>query len=298
MTRSTIPTTMGLSSPIQANVGEAAGKGVDIAVDYTKAFKNSAFVQFRGNFTYATSKLLVNEEPKYPEAYRSRVGQPLSQTFGYIAERLFVDDREVANSANQNWGQQVMGGDIKYHDVNGDGKITDADMVPIGLPTTPEIVYGFGISLGYKNFDLSCFFQGSARSSFFISSYEISPFVANGGGQHGLLQAIADDHWSESNRNLYAFWPRLSDYFVNNNNQTSTWWMRSGDFLRLKTVELGYSLPKHLLDRFRITNLRVYANAFNLFVISKFKTWDVEMGGNGLGYPVQRVVNMGVNLGF
>ncbi|RFS20212.1 TonB-dependent receptor [Chitinophaga silvatica] len=298
MLRTTIPSTMGLSSYTQANVGEAAGKGVDIALDYTKTIKKDAFIQFRGNFTYATNKLLVNEEPKYAEAYRYAVGQPIFQTFGYIAERLFVDDREVANSAYQNWGQEVRGGDIKYHDVNGDGKITDADRVPIGLPTIPEITYGFGVSIGIKSFDLSCFWQGSARSSFFINPINISPFVANDAGEHGLLKVIADDHWSESNRDLYAFWPRLSNSFTYNNTQTSTWWMRSGDFLRLKTVEMGYTVPKALLDRFRITNLRIYANAFNLFTISKFKTWDVEMGGNGLGYPVQRVVNMGINLGF
>jgi hypothetical protein len=126
----------------------------------------------------------------------------------------------------------------------------------------------------------------------------MSPFVLNGGGQHGLLSDIADDHWSESNRNPYAFWPRMSNYFVNNNNQSSTWWMRSGDFLRLKTAELGYTFPKSLLSRLHFSNTRIYANAFNLFVISKFRMWDPEMGGNGLGYPVQRVYNIGVNLGF
>ncbi|WP_143306151.1 SusC/RagA family TonB-linked outer membrane protein [Chitinophaga vietnamensis] len=298
MTRSTIPGTMGLSAPIQANVGEAEGKGVDIAIDYTKSFNNNSFVQFRGNFTYATSKLLVNEEPTYPEAYRSHVGHSLSQVYGFIAERLFVDEQEVANSAYQNWGQAVMGGDIKYHDVNGDGVINASDAVPIGLPTTPEITYGFGFSLGFKQVDLSFFFQGSARSSFWIDPYRISPFVLNGGGQHGLLQAIANDHWSESNRNLYAFWPRLSDYFVWNNIQTSTWWMRNGAFLRMKNVELGYTFPKRLLNRIHMSNARIYANASNLFVISKFKTWDPEMAGDGLGYPVQRVINLGINLGL
>ncbi|MBS0030480.1 TonB-dependent receptor [Chitinophaga sp. 2R12] len=298
MTRSTIPSTMGLSAATQANVGEASGKGVDLAVDYTKSFNNNSFVQFRGNFTYATSKLLVNEEPVYPDAYRSRVGKPLSQQWGYIAERLFVDDQEVANSANQNWGQQVLGGDIKFHDVNGDGIINSADAVPIGLPTTPEITYGFGFSFGYKQLDLSFFFQGSARSSFWIDPYRTAPFVLNEGGQHGLLQAIADDHWSEGNRNLYAFWPRLSNEFNWNNQQQSTWWMRNGNFLRLKTVELGFTVSKSLLDRAHMSTARIYANASNLFALSKFKTWDPEMGGNGLGYPVQRVINLGINLGL
>jgi TonB-linked SusC/RagA family outer membrane protein len=307
MTRNTIPSMMGLSTAIQANVGEAEGKGVDVSLDYTYTPGKNTWLQARGTFTYATSKLLVNEEPNYPEEYRRRVGQPLSQVYGYIAERLFIDDYEVSYAPTQNFNQdntaengkyRVRGGDIKYRDVNRDGQITDADMVPIGLPTTPEITYGFGISFGYKKWDISCYFQGSARSSFWIDSYSMSPFVLNGGGQHGLLSDIADDHWSESNRNPYAFWPRMSNYFVNNNNQSSTWWMRSGDFLRLKTAELGYTFPKSLLSRLHLSNTRIYANAFNLFVISKFRMWDPEMGGNGLGYPVQRVYNIGVNLGF
>lgn len=298
MERGTLPSTLGLGPKISANVGEAEGKGVDMSLDYTRNFKNGLWLQARGTFTYAISKLLLNEEPRYKEPYRYKVGHPLHQQWGYVAERLFVDDQEVANSPVQNFGQRVFGGDIKYHDVNGDGIISSADQVPIGLPTTPEITYGFGSSLGWKNIDFSFFFQGSARSSFWIDSYITTPFVQNGGGQHGLLKVIADDHWSESNRNLYAFWPRLSNKFVANNNQQSTWWMRKGDFLRLKTVELGYTLPDRLQKRFKMTNTRVYANALNLFAISSFKLWDVEMGGNGLGYPVQRVYNLGLNVGF
>lgn len=297
MVRETVPTTMGLSANPQANVGEASGKGVDLSLDYTKGFTNNSFVQFRGTFTYATSKMLANEEPNYPESYRSRIGQSLSQNFGYIGERLFVDDQEVANSAFQGFGK-TMGGDIKYHDVNGDGQINSADVVPIGLPKTPEITYGFGVTFDYKGVDFSFFFQGSARSSFIMNSYITTPFVLNGGGQHGLLTEIANSHWSESNRDLYAFWPRLSDYFVDNNNQSSTWWLRSGDFLRLKSVELGYKFPKRLLDRIHVSNARIYANGLNLFILSKFKTWDPEMGEDGLKYPVQRVVNLGINLGF
>jgi hypothetical protein len=120
----------------------------------------------------------------------------------------------------------------------------------------------------------------------------------HGGGQNGLLSAIADDHWSEENRNLYALWPRLSDYYVNNNSRVSTWWMRSGEFLRLKTLELGYTFSPTLLRRLRLNNTRIYANAMNLFVLSKFTTWDPEMGGDGLGYPIQRVYNIGINFGF
>lgn len=299
MARSYIPTTMGLSAPVSANVGVAEAKGVDVAMDYNKSFSNSAWLQLRGTFTYAASNLLVNEEPDYPAnmGYLSRVGHSLTESFGLIAERLFVDDEDVKNSPVQSFGGEVRGGDIKYRDINGDGQITNLDMVNgLGNPTTPEIIYGFGFSFGYKNFDISTFFQGSARSSFFIDPSKISPFIQDGANQNGLLKAIADDHWSEDNRNLYAFWPRLAPTVSQNNTQPSTWWMRNGSFLRLKSVELGYSIKDKVLKKYGVGSLRFYANASNLFIISSFKLWDPEQGGNGLGYPVQRVFNLGVNV--
>lgn len=298
MNRTFIPTTMGLSAPIQANVGEAEGKGVDISVDYNKNF-GDMWIQARGTFTYAKSKLLVNEEPNYPAnlSYLSKVGHSLNQYYGLIAERLFVDNEEVKNSPVQSFGE-VMGGDIKYRDINGDGIISSLDYVPLGLPTVPEIIYGFGLSVGYKKFDLSGFFQGSARSSFWIDPDKTSPFVMNGPYQHGLLQAIADDHWSEENGNIYAFWPRLSPTLNQNNLKPSSWWMRNGSFLRLKTVELGYNLSSKMLDKMGVGPIRLYLNASNLFVKSSFDLWDPEMGGNGLRYPLQKVYNFGLNVQF
>lgn len=311
MQRVNIPSTMGLAAQIQANVGEAESKGVDVSLDYYKSL-GAVWLQGRGTFTYATSKLLVNEEPDYGAlTYLSHLGYSLGQRYGYIAERLFVDDEEVKNSPRQAFGvnpEPVRGGDIKYRDVNGDGEITSLDIVPLGLPTTPEIVYGFGLSAGYKNFDISGFFQGSTRSSFWIDPARITPFATNaitfqGNGtiqtlQNGLLQGIADSYWSEDNRNMQAFWPRLSSNVNSNNAQTSNWWMRNGSFLRLKTVELGYNLSGKSVEKLGIGSIRLYANGTNLFVKSSFKMWDPEQGSNGLGYPLQKVFNFGLNVQF
>jgi hypothetical protein len=118
------------------------------------------------------------------------------------------------------------------------------------------------------------------------------------GVERGLLQYIADDHWSENNRNLYAFWPRLSEYVVGNNSVTSTHWMRNGQFLRLKTAEIGYTMPERISRAAGMKSLRVYVSGVNLFVWSNFKMWDPEMAGNGLGYPIQRVYNLGLNINF
>jgi TonB-linked SusC/RagA family outer membrane protein len=299
MNRSSIPNTMGLNAGIYANVGVAEGKGVDLSLDYKKNFGNKMWIQGRATLTYATSKFIVNEEPIYTSSLRhlSHVGNSLSQGYGLVAERLFVDDEEVKNSPRQNFGE-VRGGDIKYRDINGDGQISSLDVVPIGLPTNPELVYGFGTSVGYKAFDLSFFFQGSGQSSLFINPAQITPFVLNGESQNGLLKVVAENHWSEDNRNITAFWPRLSSNVNTNNTQVSNWWMRNGSFIRLKTAELGYNASPAFLKKIGMTGARLYMNGSNLFVISSFKLWDPEMGGNGLGYPVQKVFNLGVNVQF
>ena len=303
MDRAQTPSTLGLQAPIRANVGEASSKGFEFTIDYKEDFKNDFFISARANFSYATSKYEVYDELDFVSAglpWRSRIGLNLSQPFGYIAERLFIDEADIANSPFQTFGE-YMPGDIKYKDINGDGIIDINDEVPIGYPTTPEIIYGFGVSSTYKNFDLSFFFQGSARSSFFIDAYRTSPFIDTSGsaiGNNALLNAWANDHWSENDRNLYAAWPRLSDQLIDNNNRNSTWWLRDGGFLRLKSLEVGYSINTESFEKVKLESLRIYLSGTNLLTFSKFKIWDVEMGGNGLGYPIQRGVNFGINMNF
>lgn len=295
MTRSSIPNTMGLTAVPRANVGEASGKGVDMMLEYQKSWTDGLWLSGRANFTYATSRYDVFEEPAYNEPWRSHVGLSLNQARGYIAERLFVDDAEAAASPPQYVGNyEYGGGDIKYLDVNRDGQITQADQVPLGHPTVPEIIYGFGFSAGFKGFDLSVFFQGAGRQSFWINPYSTAPFI----GDSQILQAYADSYWSEENQNVYALWPRLSPEHNTNNTPTSTWFMRDGSFLRLKQAEIGYTVPERLTERIKMNNLRFYLSGTNLLLFSKFKMWDVEMAGNGLGYPNQRVFNLGVNFAF
>ena len=303
MDRAQTPSTMGLQAAIRANVGEASSEGFEFTIDYKESFRYDLYISARANFSYATSKYEVYDELDFISAglpWRSRIGLNLSQPFGYIAERLFIDEADIANSPLQTFGE-YMPGDIKYKDINNDGIIDINDEVPIGYPSTPEIIYGFGISSSYKNLDLSFFFQGSARSSFFIDAYRTSPFIDTSGsaiGNNALLTAWANDYWSEDNRNLYASWPRLSDQLVDNNNRNSTWWLRDGGFLRLKSIEIGYSFKTENFSKVKLDALRLYLSGTNLLTFSKFKIWDVEMGGNGLGYPIQKGVNFGINMNF
>lgn len=301
-----IPNTMGIIPAVKANLGKASGQGFDMELNYEKSINGNLWFTGRGTFTYATSKVVEWEEPDYSATpWLSKVGYSLGQEWGYIAERLFMDDDEVKNSPAQ-FGDYIAG-DIKYRDINGDGKISELDKVPIGYPTTPEINYGFGLSVGYKGADISFFFQGSGRQSFWLDQKKVAPFRdCDAGdndsdgltGQNSVLQAFANSYWSEANRNSYALWPRLSNQVVENNDQKSTWFMQDATFLRLKSVEMGYTIPPRVSKKFKVQNFRIYVSGTNLLCWSKFKLWDPEMAGNGLGYPVQRVINVGLNFGF
>lgn len=300
--RASIPASMGLWVTPSANLGEAKGSGVDLSMDYNKFFANKSWLQLRANFTYATSEYITYEDYDYPGApWKQKVGYPTNQIWGYIAEGLFVDDNEVANSPVQ-FGEYGAG-DIKYRDLNKDGKITELDMSPIGYPKEPEIVYGFGASYGYKNWDISAFFQGLARESFWIDYNQMSPYfntMKSGEqiGHNALAKVIADNHWSEDNRDAYALWPRLSPTSIENNSKRSTWFMRDGGFLRLKQLEIGYTIPERITRKAGIKSLRFYLTGNNLLCFSKFDLWDPEMAESGLGYPIQRVYNVGLNLTF
>ncbi|MDR3308476.1 MAG: TonB-dependent receptor [Tannerella sp.] len=296
-----IPSTMGILPAVKANLGIGRSQGVDMELNYEKTVNKDLWFVGRGTFTYTNSKVLEWEEPDYTATpWLSRVGQPSSRAWGYIAERLFVDEAEVANSPTQ-FGT-YLAGDIKYRDVNGDGKISALDQVPIGYPQDAELNYGFGLSAGYKSFDFNIFFSGQGRKSFFVDAYSSAPFVNTTNfsyeSNNAVLQYIADNYWSESNSNPYAFWPRLSTTYNENNGQTSTWYLQDASFLRLKTAEIGYTIPEKTLKKFHVSNLRIYASGSNLFSWTAFKLWDPEMGGNGLGYPLQRVINIGINIGL
>lgn len=305
MGRSSIPSTMGLEAGISANLGKVDAQGLDLSLDYKQTFSNDLWAAVRGNLTYATNKYVFYEEPQWSEPWRYITGQPINRGWGYVAERLFVDDKEARNSPSQIFsinGRAPQGGDIKYRDLNNDGMINQQDLAFLGYPQVPEIVYGFGFSSGYKNFDLSAFFQGQARVSFFIDPRRTSPFIQSPDpyiyGNTQLLKDFANSHWSEENQDLYAMYPRLgiNTFDIENNLQTSTWWMRNGSFIRLKSLEIGYTLPTAAQKRLGLSNCRFYVNGLNLVTWSSFKMWDPELAGNGFAYPIQKVVNIGVNV--
>jgi TonB-linked SusC/RagA family outer membrane protein len=303
--RASIPSTLGLEAGIAANIGKVNSRGIDISIDGKQTIGQKVWLAVRANFTYSANKLTQYEERSYAEPYRYIVGQPLYRQTAFVAERLFVDDEEAKNSPPQIFstgGTPPQGGDIKYRDLNGDGRIDQADQTFVGNPTIPQIVYGFGFSAGWKSFDISAFFQGQAKVALFIDPQRTAPFILSPDyyftGRTALLQAYADNHWSEDKRNLYALYPRLgpNGAVIENNRQMSTWWLRRGDFLRLKSLEIGYSLPARFAKSLHIKTARLYFNGLNLLTWSPFRLWDPEQGGNAFSYPVQKVVNVGLNV--
>ena len=311
MARQDIPNTMGIGNILQyGNLGEAYNRGFDGTVTVNTRFTSDWTMRLTGNFTFATGKYTAYEQLDRGYDHLLRVNKPINALYGYLAERLFISDDEVANSPQQLIGNNVRGGDIKYIDVNKDGRIDQLDQVPMGYPSIPELMYGFGFSTSYKGLDFSMLFQGSERSSFMINytTNGVHPFTDvavtdgfTGGARLGvnqLLKVFADSHWSESNQDLYAIAPRFSTTVLANNSAASSWWLRNGNFLRLKQLEAGYTLPTSWLNKYKVNSLRFFCTMTNPVVWSKFKDWDVELGGNGLNYPIQRVTNLGLNLTF
>lgn len=267
-----------------SNKGKVDNWGIELSVNWRKEFTKDLYVDFRGNFTYTENKYVNLDEPVYPYVWKTSTGKPLSRTTGYITQGLFSSQEEIDNSPTQNLGSTVKPGDIKYRDVNGDGKIDGSDQVMISpYGTTPRIQYGLGMNVTYKKFDFGVFFNGSAKRTIMISG--ISPF---GQSDYNVMQFIADDYWSESNPNPNAKYPRLglTSSQTANNTVASTYWMRNGNFIRFKTLELGYKFKYG----------RVYLNGDNIAVFSPFKLWDPELSWNA--YPLQRTFNIGVQLNF
>lgn len=277
-----------------ANVGKMENKGFDGFLEFSRQLKKNLNLTFKGTFTYADNKILANGDaiPRYE--YQSKIGRNANANFGYISEGLFIDKAEIDHRPSQIFLGSSNPGDIKYKDVNGDGKIDNFDMVYIGDPSVPKMTYGFGSSLTYKGFDLSFLLQGATKISFMIS-----PKAFNEVNRGNVFTFMNDSHWSTENQDLNADFPRLGVGPQTNNYVASTFWLKDGSYLRLKQAEFGYTMPDRFARKIGAKNIRVYATGLNLLTFSPFKWWDAESkNANGIYYPVQRVINLGVDLKF
>ena len=305
--RTVIPAHVGIESKQLDNIGKVRSRGLDFSGKIQHAFSPDLWIILNGTFTYNKATYMSLEEASDTPEWQRKTGHEISQQVGYIDQGLFRDAAEVAAAPKQNG--QYGPGDIRYRDVNNDGIIDIKDAVHIGFPETPRITYGVSGFINYKGWEFNFAFQGSGKRGFFINPTSISPFY----GGRNVLQAIADDHWTPENMKNHPLWPRLSvqniayhnqeegKYVVNYGTPTaykSTYFMRECSFLRCTALELAYNLPDSWKRKIRMQNVKVFVRANNPFIITNFKLWDVELGGNGFNYPIQKTYAIGLNFSF
>lgn len=292
--RKSLPGYIGMINAPYGNIGIIDNKGIDASVTYNRRFGELS-VQLLGNFTYNKNTVVENDDPAWKYPWLERKGYKVDQRFGYIALGLFESDADVKNSPRQTG--DVRAGDIKYKDINGDGVIDSYDQVPIGYGDIPEIIYGFGFTVGYKSLSLSALFQGAAHVDALLSGEGTMPFQQ--GLARGNLFSNITDRWTEDNPRQDAFYPRLMAGSLNDNYAASTWWVKRSDYLRLKTLQLNYSLPQRWLKHIGFKSSSIFLQGVNLLTFSPFKMWDVEVGnGRGAAYSSTKSYTVGIAVNF
>ena len=291
--RKSIPSYFGMINNPYGNIGKVENKGIEVALNYANTWGDWS-LSVMGNYSFNRNKVLEDDSTAaYP--WQSTIGNKVGQRFGLVALGLFESKEEIAASPVQTGDTRP--GDIKYKDINGDGLINEYDEVPIGWGNVPEIIYGVGFSVGWKNLSLTAMFQGAAHVDAMLSGEGVLPF-AQGSGRGNLLSNITD-RWTEQNPRQDAFYPRLSIGTINMNYEKSTWWLKNTSYLRLKNVELSYTLPDRWMKHIRLENDRIFIQGVNLLTCSPFDIWDVDLGdGRGAAYPNISSASLGLSFNF
>ena len=301
MTRDHLSSMIGLNGKRpKANVGSVLSEGFDGNFAY-KQKVGDVNLTIRGNMTYSKNEILERDEAYNVYEYQMDEGHRVDQAKGLIALGLFKDYDDIRNSPRQDFGS-VQPGDIKYKDVNGDGVINDGDRVAIGATTKPNLIYGMGISAQWKGLDVNLHFQGAGKSTFFIDGPSVYAFSSGTWGN--ILSDLVENRWIDSSisnnpatENPNASYPRLSYGGSGNNFRQSTYWLRNGSYLRLKTLEIGYSLPKSMVNKIHFNSMRLFFIGTNLLTFSSFKLWDPELGSsNGEKYPLAKMFTLGLSV--
>ena len=308
-----LPTTVGLEywdagnnnwNYPKANVGSVKSRGFDGNFRYEERFGDVSLT-VRGNMTYSKNEIGEYDEENNVYPYQNQHGYRVNQVRGLIAEGLFKDYDDIRNSPTQTFGP-VQPGDIKYKDVNGDGIIDGGDECAIGATDRPNLIYGLGVSVAWKGFDFNLHFQGAGKSTFMTYGKNVYAFSE---GQWGnVFKGLLENRWVDAetaamlgiqpNEDVNADYPRLSYGGNGNNFRNSTFWLRDGRYLRLKNLDIGYTLPKQLVNKIHFQNIRFYVSGSNLFFLhKKFSIWDPEsLQPRGEDYPITKAVTLGMQV--
>lgn len=271
------------------NIGINRYKGMDFQLSWQQKINKFKFF-IAANASIQKSEVIFSDEVNQPYDYMRRTGQMVGRPFGYVAEGLFQSAAEIAGSATFDNNIAAQPGDIKYKDLNNDGKINQFDITAIGT-NKPLTVYGVNLGFNISSFDFSALIQGVSNRNIFLNNNRFYEFQ-NG----GLGQAYEENLARYTPTNTGASYPRLSIGNNSNNREFSSYSIRSGDYIRLKNVEVGYTLPMNVLKRARVSTARIFANGLNLVTSTKVKGIDPEVY-NG-SYPIQRIFNFGINIKF
>jgi len=294
-----IPSYSGMSLPAE-NIGKMRNGGVELVANY-KDRSGDFYWDISANLTYAKNKVIYMDEASETPEWQKTEGHPIDGQIMYKALGIYQTQEQVESTPHI---EGAAPGDLIYEDTNGDGEITWDDAIRIDKTATPRLVYGFTLSGGWKGLDLNVFFQGQGMASVVVMpTMNMATDFYEG--------RYIDGESAEYNAN--ARWPHAcikQTYLDTWNKDASTWWQRSANFLRLKSVELGYTLPAKLTKKVGVERARFYVNGGNLFTIDNFKIADPECGtyfddyGNAItgnavtNYPLQRTITFGVNITF
>ena len=290
------PASSGISSLLPpVNAGQVDNRGVEFNLAYNSSA--SSKMQFRAgiNGGYAKNKVVFMDEVPGAPDYQLQEGKPIGAYLVYESDGAFLDQADIeANRLDYSTvTSKLIPGDMKIKDHNGDGKIDGDDQVRIDDNGYPTFNFGANLSLRYNGFDLTALLQGATGASIRITT--------ESGDIGNFLKYSNDNRWSIDNPSSEH--PRLASrgdtYFTGGNYGNNTYFLFSKDYIRLKNIELGYTLPKNLLDRVKVSNLRVYVNGLNLLTVAANNIFDPEAtNGAGTYYPQARVINTGLSLTF
>jgi TonB-linked SusC/RagA family outer membrane protein len=309
MQRNNYPSSAGFSAFPWANFGKVDNQGFEATLILNKQINKDWAVSARATATYAVNEIIERDESfGVRGTTRSQMGKPINQLWGFVAQGLFTEDDFVDLNAGtlkadipiHKFTTRVNPGDIKYADMDGDNVITEMDKTAIGGTSDPQLVYGFAASVNFKRFDFAFLLQGNALTDRIIG--QGNDFIPGAqSGVTGNIYTNARDAWTVENPRQDVFYPRLYIGQNTNNSQDSSWWLKDMSMLRLKNLEIGYSLPPLWTDKVAMKHARISLRGTNLLCFSKFKLWDPELStpnNNGLRYPIMRSFSIALDVTF
>ena len=288
-----LPAVIGQDLPY-TNDGSVLSRGFEISMKHSNKIGDFAYF-LQGNVSFVKNKITSKREVAGMNSWEYRTGQAVAQQWGLqvTPEKFFKDQADIDGSAKSSFSS-VQPGDVKYVDQNKDGVIDSQDFIPLGNPSIPEINYGLSLGCEYKGFDFNVLFTGIANRSLYVGNNVFLGLMDN----NNITADVATNSWGVSSNPLY---PRLTNQINLNNLQYSSLWMKNVNFLRIQTLEIGYSLPKKLLSKANINEVRFFINGYNLFSFDGMSKYNLsaEIPNAGVTlYPETRVINIGTSLKF